>query len=74
MECIECICVAETGFGLHPDHKHPQPPSSTVLGAHSTVSAVACVISTDLGMCTRDTRDTRDFSSNFSTQLRRVQA
>ena len=61
---------AETVFGLHPDHKHPRSPFSTVLDAHSSVSAVARIISTHLGM---GTNDTRFFSSYFRTQLRRAQ-
>ena len=62
--------MAETGFGSHPKQKRSRPPSSTMLDAHSTVSAVALITSIDLGI---GTRDTRGFSSNMSTQLRRVQ-
>ena len=61
--------VTDTGFGSHPDHKRPRPPFSTVLDAHSTVSAVAGITAIHLGM---GTSDTRVFSSYFSTQLRRA--
>ena len=45
-------------------------PSSTVLGAHSTVSASVRNISIYLGM---GTSDRNVFSSYFSTQRRRAQ-
>ena len=53
---------AETGFGSHPDHKLFCPPSSTILDAHSTVSAGARDGSVKLGW---NARCTRVLSSNF---------
>ena len=54
---VEWTWVAETDFRSHPDHKHPRPPSSTVLHAYATVPAVEQTTSTHLGMGIRDTRD-----------------
>ena len=65
-----CMWATDTGFGSHSDQKRPRSPSSAVLDVHFTVSVVARIISTDLGM---RRRDTRVFSSYLSTQLRRAQ-
>ena len=66
---MECIWLAETGFGSHPDHKRSRPPSSTVLVVLSTVSARAGNRSVRVSW---HVRFTRVRSNNLSTQLRRT--
>ena len=66
---MECIWSAETGFGSHPDHKRSRPPSSTVLGVLSTVSARAGNRSVRASWYARFTRVR---SNNLSTQLGRT--
>ena len=61
---------AETGFGLHPDHKQrSRPPYSTVLDVLSTVSARTGNRSVRVSWYARFTRV---HSNNSSTQLRRT--
>ena len=61
---VSCgIWVADTGFGSHSDQKRCRPPSSTVLNVHSTVSAVALIISVPLGMMQGFSRLTSALSS-----------
>ena len=55
---MEWIWSAETGFSLNPDCKGSRPPSSTVLGAYSTVSAGARNGSVHVSWFTRCTRVT----------------
>ena len=64
------ISSAETGFGSHPNHKRSRPPSSTLLDAHSTISAGTRNGSVHVDW---DTRCTIVWSSNLSTQLGRTQ-
>ena len=66
---MECIWSAETGFGSHPDHKRSRPPSWTVLGVLSTVSARAGNRSVHVSWYAQFTRVR---SNNLSTQLRRT--
>ena len=66
---MECIWLAETGFGSHPDHKRSRPPSSTVLDVLSTVSARVENRSAHVSWYVRFTRVR---SNNLSTQLRKT--
>ena len=64
---VECVRVAETGFGSPTNQTPSRPPSSTVLDAYSTVSTAAHPRLLHLVMTAKPTRA---FSPNLSTALR----
>ena len=64
---VECVRVAETGFGSRTNQTPSRPPSSTVLDAYSTASTAAHPRLLHLVMTAKPTRA---FSPNLSTALR----